>query len=257
MYPLKYFMVLACAAALFTSCKNDNYLLYETESRIQFGPERSKIYQSSYNLADTLKPYSFAYTDAVQDTVFFDIYAIGKVSAKDRAVKLEQVQVSGQENAIPGTHYQDFSNPSVAGRYIIKAEESHTRVPVVLLRDASLKTKTVMLKISVANNEAFRVGEPAYAWRKIELTDRLSRPAAWTDFMTSTYFGKYSVTKHRFMIEQTGERWDQDFMKEILQRGSTSLIYWQGVLKTAVTNYNNAHPGSPLKDEFNELVIIP
>nr|WP_121270880.1 DUF4843 domain-containing protein [Pedobacter schmidteae] len=256
MYSLKHFAVLMVFAALFISCKNDKYLLYEGAARIQFGPERSKIYQSSYNLADTLKPYSFAYTDAAQDTVFFDIYAIGKVSAKDRNFKLEQIRTNGLEDAIPGTHYQDFANSSIAGKYKIKAGESHARVPIVLLRDPSLKTKTVTLKINIADNEEFKVGEPEYTWRKIELTDRLSQPAAWTAFLTSSYFGKYSVVKHRFMIEQTGERWDQDFIT-IVKNNATSLVYWQGVLKTALTNYNNAHPTSPLMDEFKELVIIP
>ncbi|WP_316793212.1 DUF4843 domain-containing protein [Pedobacter frigoris] len=257
MKALKY-MIVAMVILAIASCKKDQYYLYDDVARIQFGPEPSRIYTTSYNLADTLKPYTFFYEDAsvTQDTVFFDIYAIGGVSKTDRTFTLAQEQVTSATNAIPGTQYVAFNDPKATKNFVIKAGTAHTRVPIVLLRDASLKTSTPVLKFKVIADGNFQVGEINNLWRKIEFTDRLSQPAAWNASAVQFYYGKYSVTKHQFMIDQTGEKWDQDFMAP-LPSDYALLQYWTGMLKITLINYNNAHPGNPLRDETGELVVFP
>ncbi len=249
-------VVMACVAL--ASCKKDQYYLYNDVARLQFGPDITRIYTASYNLTDTLKPATFYY-DApakTRDTVLFDIYAIGGTSTADRPFKLEQVQVTGANNAVVGQHYLSFTDASISKNYVIKAGTIHSFVPVVLLRDASLKTNTVVLKFNIVANESFQLGEKSNLWRKVEFTDRLSQPAAWNASSTQYYYGKYSVVKHKFMIDNTGLKWDQDFMNA-LPNDYAQLQYWVGVLKTALITYNAAHPGSPLVDEFGELVIFP
>ena len=240
------------------SCKKDQYYLYNDVARVQFGPDPSRIYTASYNLADTLKPYTFYYEDASvqEDTVFFDIYAIGGISEKDRSFTLEQEQVAGENNAVAGTHYVGLHDPRATKNFIIKAGTVHTSVPIILLRDASLKTHTYVLKFKVAANENFQLGEVSNLWRKITFTDGLSQPAAWDATFTRYYYGDYSITKHAFMIEATSQKWDQDFLLEI--RSDYALLqYWIGTVKIALINYNNAHPGNPLRDENGDLVIFP
>lgn len=254
---LKYLTVVLVVLAI-ASCKKDQYYLYNDTARIQFGPDPSRIYQATYNLADTLKPYTFFYEDqsVKEDTVFFDIYAIGGVSKKDRTFSLEQVTVPKATNAIAGTHYVAFNNPKVAKFYVIKAGTVHTKVPIILLRDVSLKTTTPMLKFNVVADENFQKGEINNLWRKVEFTDRLSQPAAWDASAARFYYGDYSVVKHQFMIESTGQKWDQDFMAPL--PGDYALLqYWIGALKINLINYNNAHPGNPLRDEFGALVLFP
>ncbi|MCY1560359.1 hypothetical protein D9M68_974870 [compost metagenome] len=58
------------------------------------------------------------------------------------------------------------------------------------------------------------------------------------------------------MINSTGQKWDQDFMVG-LPSDYAYLQYWTGALKIALVNYNNAHPGNPLRDENGELVLFP
>jgi hypothetical protein len=241
---------------LLYSC-NGEYYLYNDIKRIQFGPDISRIYTPSYNLADTLKSYSFFYENNAkqQDTLFFDIYAIGGISNVDRAFKLEQVAVPGADNAVAGKHYKAFSDASVVSKYVIKSGTVHTKVPVVMLRDASLKTTTVTLKFQIVQNENFSAGEPSNVWRKAVFTDRLSQPASWNSTINAL-FGKYSVVKHNFMIEKTGQKWDNDFILSIMPDYAL-LTYWKGAVKVALIDYNANNPGNPLTDENGELVVIP
>lgn len=243
---------------LLNACKQDQYYLYNDVGRLQFGPEPSRIYTASYNLADTLKRYTFYYENAsvVQDTIYFDLYAVGGTSDVDRAFGLEQELVEGVENPVAGVHYKAFDHVELAAHYVIKAGTVHTRVPIVLLRDASLKSNTYTLKLRVLPNEHFLEGEPTNLWRKVEFTDRLSRPAAWDDSMSQYYLGKYSRVKHEFMIEATGQFWDEEFIQTI--RPDFALLgYWTAVVKVALMTYNNQNPTNLLMDEDDELVIFP
>jgi hypothetical protein len=255
MKAIKYLSILIILAL--TSCF-DEYTTYSGDNYIQFGPELSRIYTASYNYLDTTKLYSFFYYPATktQDTVWFDIYSMGEVSGQDRPFVLEQEMLTGVENAVSGTHYKAFGDPSVSGKYVIKAGTSNTRVPVVLLRNASLKAKEYILRLKVIENENFKPGEKALLWRKVIFSDKLSQPAAWNASAIQYYWGKYSTVKHTFMIEKTGEKWDQDFMVG-LPSNYALLTYWRVKLKTFLAEYNAAHPGSPLKDEFGELVVFP
>jgi hypothetical protein len=185
--------------------------------------------------------------------LFFDIYAVGGITNEDRAFKLEQIEVPNETNAIAGTHYKSFTDPTVSSAYVIKAGDVHTFVPIVMLRDATLKTLAkVVLKFKIVKNSNFEEGEVDKLWRRIEFTDLLARPAAWDRIIEGYFFGKYSNVKHKFMIEQTGERWDNDFFVNL----SYDLMpFWQIKLKKLLIDYNKIHP-TPLTDEDGEVVIF-
>lgn len=251
--------LLPLIALLFTACDQDsNYLIYNDNAYIQFGPAESRIYTTSYNLSDTTKLQTFYYEEAQvsQDTVFFDIYAIGGTSTVDRPFTLVQENVDGTENAVAGEDYIAFTDAKVKGNYVIKAGEVHTLVPVVLLRSAKLKTSTQTLKFSVVENDNFKVGELTNNWRKVIFSDRLSRPNAWDANTAKYYLGDYSVVKHRFMIDTTGDKWNEEFIVYI-KTDFSMLTFYKNTVKMALVNYNNAHPGNPLKDENGTVVVFP
>ena len=243
---------------LSTACDDNNFKIYTDGANIQFGPEETRIYATTYNLADTTKAYTFYYkpTTVTQDTVFFDIYAIGGITDKDRGFVLKQDSVAGATNAVAGIDYIAFDDSRVKNNYVIKAGKVHTRIPVILLRNAKLKTNTLALKISTVANENFRLGEKTNLWRKIIFTDRLSQPNIWDANMTKYYFGNYSVAKHAFMIQASGDRWDDAFIT-IVKADYSLLSFYTSFLKTSLIDYNNAHPTSPLKDENGVLVTFP
>ncbi len=251
------YILMATVLLLLYSCKEE-YYLYNDIKRIQFGPDISRIYTPSHNLSDTLKRHTFYYDNASKqvDTMYFDIYAIGGTSTVDRAFKLEQVPVPGDENAVAGKHYRAFSDASLASKYMIKAGTVHTKVPIVMLRDASLKTTTVTLKFQIAENENFSIGEPSNVWRKAIFTDRLSQPTSWDAWLSQYYLGNYSVVKHKFFIDNSGQKWDNDFIL-LIRANFAELGYWKGLVKSALVAYNAQNPGNPLRDENGEIVVIP
>lgn len=235
------------------ACKQE-YIVYNDVSRIHFGPEPEQIYYNYYELADTTKSYTFFYeaAEVTQDTVFFNLYATGGVEETDRTFKLKQVSAEGVANAQAGVHYQPFDSPSLADKYVVKAGTVHTRVPIVLLRDPSLKEGSVTLKLEVEANENFELGIATNLWRKVHITDKLSKPARWSDVT----WGPYSIAKHTFFMEVTGRKWDNQFFDEILSN-SDIVQDWKTILKAALIDYNQKNPENPLKDEDDNLIHIP
>lgn len=242
----RYIFFAVLAAAFLTACKQDGYLYYSDVSRIRFDVT-----------TDTLKRYTFYYEDAsvTEDTVFFNIIAIGGVKSTDRTFTLVQEQLPDEVNAEPGKHYVAFNDPRAAKNYVIRAGTVQSQVPVILLRDASLRSESVKLKFVVQSDDNFQLGEPNLLWRKVEITDKLSQPASWDSWMVSNALGKYSVTKHEFMIQTTGNKWDTEFIAW-LRSDDGPRKYYQTTLKTALIDYNNAHPGNPLTDEFGDPVVF-
>lgn len=245
-------------AVLITACKKDQYTLYNDISRLQFGGPSDHPYDNQRAMADSVKPFTFYNEPAttLRDTVLFDIYTIGDTTGKDRPFALEQVILDGEDNAVPDVHYKSFSDPSLKDVYVIKAGTAHALVPVILLRDISLKNRNVKLQFQIKANDQFQPGEKKFSWRRVEFTDMLNRPAAWDANGERYCWGKYSRVKHAFMIAQTNQRWDQDFLMSIYPDYS-ALQYWNRQLKTLLINYNNSQPGEPLTDETGEVVTFP
>jgi len=255
-----YYIILALGCTFTVACKKDQALLYTDIARVQFGPEPSVYYSTSRIYNDTLKNQSFAYlgTNILTDTVYFDIYTMGLPSSKDRNFVLQQEQVSGAVNAAPGVHYKAFDNPEVSRHYVIKAGTAHRKVPVILFRDASLKTSQVTLKFRLVENGDFALGQPGLLWRKVVFTDKLIKPAAWSGSNESQFYGAYSEAKHRFMISATGQKWDQDFMSRLNGGITEPVQYWMSVVKSALAAYNAANPTKPIIDEVtNQPIVFP
>lgn len=250
--------------AMLFSCSTNDLMTYQGDSYIQFGPDpslagkTSKLYQTSFNYDDTLRTYTFVYEPAevTQDTVFFDIFALGGPSHTDRSFSLQQQMVGGVLNAVAGEDYIPFDDAQLKNMYVIRAGAVHTSTPIVMLRSKHLQDTVVTLKINVVSNENFKVGDSTLVWRKLTFTDELMRPNNWTATVSKYYFGTYSTVKHRFMVEKTGEKWDEEFLAEILKNYSL-LTYYRLILKKALIEYNTAHPEHPLKDESGTLVTYP
>ncbi|MFV0345868.1 MAG: hypothetical protein ACK5IQ_06420, partial [Bacteroidales bacterium] len=110
------------AITVLCSCERD-YKLYNDVQYLEFGPDQSQIYKADFNFSDTSKSYSFVYegSSCTQDTVFFDLYAIGGIKDFDRPINIVQEKVADTLNAVPGVHYIAFDNPEVSKLYVMKA----------------------------------------------------------------------------------------------------------------------------------------
>jgi len=222
--------------ALVAGCKEDRYALFHGPARLHFGP--APFWANQPNLInfplDTLKRRTFVYRDAsvTRDTVYFDVYTVGHVGTEDRAFELEQMPVGGAENAVAGVHYLAFDDPALASQYVIRAGATHRSIPIVLLRDVSLKTSDIVLGLKIKPNAHFLEGDAGRLWRKVEVTDRLSRPQRWMGREEREVLGAYSRKKHQFMIDVTGFRWDDDFLNNEYANISFR-VYWMNRLKQA------------------------
>ena len=218
--------------AMLASCENDLPLYHESQNRLMF---------NFPNPADSVMHYSFVYDNTLQqDTVWVKMKTIGFVSDHDRAFQLEQ-EATDENDARPGVHYQDFATESLKRFYVIPAGKVEARVPVVLLRDASLKQAEYTLRMRVKPTAEFGEGYPDKAVRTLYIADFLSKPQAWA--ATATWlFGEYGTVKHQFLIDATGKKWDDDYLNnELKLSGEYTLdymIYFEGVLRRKLDSVN-------------------
>ena len=101
-------LIALAGIVLFMVACEDDYSYYDTNNAIvQFGPEQDFMYRSSYNLADTVKAYTFVYEASTvkQDTVYFDLYVLGGPTATDRSFIIKQVMVNDTLNAEPSYNF--------------------------------------------------------------------------------------------------------------------------------------------------------
>ncbi len=250
---LIYFSLIFLAAGLI-GCSKADELLYEDIARVQ--------------MADTATVNStFVYEPATKtrDTVYIQVNTIGKTTNYDRAVKLVQVAEKNEPNpAVPGVHYLAMDDPSLKSLMVVKANAVKALIPVVLLRDASLKNNSYRLRLELAANDQFDLGETQSQSRAIRFSDRLERFYSWrVDTYVAPaygYFGKYSTRKHQYMVDVLHEQIDEAWYQAALSIGA--LTHYKNLIKEALAAYNSdpaniASGKAPMKetDDPNSLVI--
>lgn len=202
------------------TCRLNFY--YDIANRAAFKPQLAK------------SSYSFIYEspDRMRDTLWYKVETMGKTSAVDRCIKLVQLDTTAVK-AVPGKHYVAFDSPDVADYYVIKAGEAQAKIPVIILRDPSLKDETVTLKFGFAPNESFVNGYPEYQTRSLDITDHISKPSKWDEeypFSTTMLsigiiYGEWGPVKHQFLIDTTGEKWDDDFIDKLFYGDEAYFFY--------------------------------
>ncbi len=232
-------MLLVSCFLILTSCEKD-LEVYNTETcRLNFYYSLNS--RSDFNESLARTAYSFIYGDAdrQRDTLWFDVQTMGFTSTSERPVTLQQLPSEGVQ-AVPGKHYVAFDDPAVSHLYVIPAGKATTKLPVIILRDPSLKNESVTLKFGFKENDFFKLGFEEFSTRLIEMTDMLSEPSKWNEAYPipgleryfpryanhlSDFFGAYGVVKHQFLIEQTGKKWDDEYIESLILGDSNYLKY--------------------------------
>lgn len=215
-------MVVAIAACLSTACEEDPQAIRMPDCRLNFlyeyttgGIIPAEKMRDEYRFTS----FSFVYSgeEVETDTLWFEVLTLGELSDEDRPLALEQVAEEGVENAVAGLHYVAFDDPSLQSFYRVPGHASRQRIPVVVLRkDPMLQEKSVTLKFGFKDNSVFRPGLDGLTTRTIEITDRLAKPSAWEDNYLDYTFGNYGQQKHQLMIEWTGNKWDDEYITELV-----------------------------------------
>jgi len=227
-YNTALFTVILAFVLNVTACK-DEYMFFDKEfASMQFA--------GSGATTDSVV-FSFALRPGVDvEKVNIPLRLIGFTSeqAREVSVGVNQTKTSAKEGV-------DYS----IERCELPAGEINTDLEIIVKRSAELENEDLVLSIFLQENESFAkppVGSDSF---KIVLTNVMTKPSDWKN-----EFGPYSVVKHEFIIMVTNKGTDY------YEWSGQLLIYYLGMLNQALYEYNKAHPGEPLTDEFGVLVTF-
>ncbi len=237
------------------ACQEDQIPLFEDVNRIQFGDAMTIGSSNDKSLSDSVANFTFIYSPSsvTVDTVYFSVFTSGGPVSYDRYYQLRQVEMEGVVNAEPGVHYMPLNSEEAQKLQLVKAGEATSECGIIVLRDPSLQTQEVSLYFELVPSDDFVLGSPEYISRKLNITDQLTEPSWWS--IASYNLLKYSKVKHRFMIDVTGQKWDDEFWDRLYGNRS-EYMFWVGVLKNELAQYNKLHPDEPLVDEDGDLVLF-
>ncbi|MBL1410038.1 DUF4843 domain-containing protein [Sphingobacterium faecale] len=252
------------------SCTKDLPLYSDDQDKLIFlhGEETGSVIlpsvPSSYVLAHT-----FVYGTQNTDTLYVKLKTIGFIRNSDRPIELEQV-LTGENDADPDVHFTALTADQYKKNYIIPAGSTTASLPIIVHREASLKNRTVNLKLRIKDNGVFRAGYESRSELLITITDALSKPANWNSAATF-YFGNYGKVKHQFMIDASGEAIDEKYMDGLgfatvgfynEKFDGDYVTYINGIYKRKLNEENQRRAAmtpalSPLQEENKTVVSFP
>ena len=126
-------------------------------------------------------------------------------------------------------HYVAFTNEELKAKYyMIPARKTGTKIPIVVKKDPSLNSGDVILQFTFKDNGYFKPGYDGLATRTLSISSKLTKPSVWEESYCDYTFGLYGPEKHRLMIEWTGEKWDDEYIKELMDGDSAYVNYLAG-----------------------------
>ena len=242
---------------------------FEGTDRIQFKTKTEEVYTFAY------------YPESIQkDTLQIELISVGEVTDYPRVIRFEQVTKEWKytydeeepEKVVDST-YVDMEFPAVAGVHyeslgeknelILPANQNVLKLNVIIKReDTGLRKNARKLVLRLLPSDDFQTGEVNKLVKNITISDKLERPTRWKDnsYYYKLYLGNWSEVKHRFMIDITGQKWDNDFLVYIIDNYDTYSLrdYYLAKIKKALAEYN-ADPknDTPLKNENGKEVVFP
>ena len=247
---------LAGAMLLLTfSCERHDALMYENDPRISFARG-----DDGYGQQDSILHSFFTVSEKQnRDTVWVELAIMGLPADQERPVKIVQTNTEATDAALPGTHYIAFDNPEVTGRMVIKSGQVTAKVPVILLRDASLQVSKKRLELEIMPNDYFQRGIDADCHFMIQTTALAERPDSWAEEW-ERYFGSWSSQKMWFIVNYLGlndfnEEYDTAYKYYLKQKAHTKLQEYNSTHDEPLCNdpYKHHEPG----ETCDKCVIFP
>lgn len=264
---LNYLLYLSILSLPLVGC-SEEYPLYSGANMIQF-------------YSTTNQDFSFVYEEESKNSVdlIVDIATVGDVVNYDRTIRFEQITKEWNytydevdKTKKIDSSYVDMKFPAVLGiHYQLESQNNELVMPagknilkqkITLLRHESLLKNNYTLKFRLIDSDDFAVGEPAKLNKTIVISNNLLRPTFWKDtaYDIKTTVGNWSEVKHRFMIKVTGERWDDAFLRKMVNDYDNAALFahYLKIMKEELAAYN-ADPANtpPMVDENNNVVVFP
>ena len=246
MKTIKYLALAAIVLTTATSCEKalEPYSNPDCYLNFRFVDSKGNDYQNEDiakipAIANVPILYNFKTHGSVQsDTVWIAAKTAGFVKDYDRDFDLEQIQVEGALNAVPGVDDIAFDSPEGKNALVVKAGETLFKVPVIVLRSTTLQTQDVILKVRFKANENFKNGFTMMQERIISFTDRVSKPTVWDQCGMDDIFGPYGDMKFELMIEWSGKSWSDEFILDNYNKDKAYLSYMAQVFQKRLEKEN-------------------
>lgn len=218
---LKY---LAFGFILFVAgCEQNDALMFEGEARICFLRGEDGTGQQ-----DSILQSFFVVPEAQdRDTVWVEVALMGFPVNEARPVTIAQTNTEAADAAVTGVHYVAFDDAEVKDMMVLGANQVTARIPVILLRDASLQTQKKRLEMTIVENESFKRGIDADCNFMVQTTEMAEKPGNWDDDW-DTYFGEWSSQKMWFIVNYLGlddfeAEYDTGYKKYLKQKAHSQL----------------------------------
>lgn len=245
--PLKYTGLLILLITL-GSCVKDTPR-FANDAGVYINKESMDSYKDSITYSFAVKPDAL-----MQDTVFLPIRITGLPAKNDRRIPLTAVKDS--TTAVEGQHYE-------LPVCLIKADSFTARFAVVIKRRPELKDREVRLLLQVAPNQDFplsitRLAAGANPYYLVRLNDKLTKPDKWESpgSWLQTFFGNYSETKFKFIIQATGRsNWPPRGRDGIGAPKLNDMYNYSSMVHEALRLYEAAN--GPMIDENGNRVVFP
>jgi hypothetical protein len=224
-------------------CREMDIDTYENDPRLYFhrdvntSRQRDSISYSFFIQGETV----------VRDTVWVEIRTMGIPSATPRPFKVEQINAGDTLAARVGIHYLPFDSGELKELMQVAPGATSALVPVVLLRDISLKREEARLEIAIVENEYFKPGVESNLKFVVKSSDFAVKPASWN--LWGVVFNEWGPQKMLFLIQYLGIDFSEPAPTDIDPR-----LHYRGLAKELLMRYNDTHPGKPLAEEDGTLV---
>ena len=243
------FQLIIIASALFAgvSCSKEKVTLYTEAPGIYFNG-----FSTTYNFTEHPENVEIGC-----DTVNIPFLITGSAMDKERVIK---VRLSPEDTiTAEESMYELLSGSVPAGSY-------QGQLQVKINYSPLLDDSVYVTRLRVVATEDFPVTDLNGRGFSLYITNKIGRPANWSQL--NNYFGEYSDSWYRFILDATGlpslpywsprgsadpnnpdpERWTMT---------GTEVKAYAALVKEKLTEYNNEHPGNPLKHEDGEYKEQP
>lgn len=209
---------------LATACEQQDAQLFEGEARVCFfrgddgKGQQDSILQSFFVVPETQE----------RDTVWVEIALMGFPLNEARPVKIVQTNADSANAALPGVHYVPFDAGEVKDLMVMGANQVKAKIPVIFLRDISLKTEKKRLEMTIEENAWFKRGIDADCNFMVQTTELAEKPDPYWDSSWKTYFGEWSSQKMCFIVNYLGlddfeAEYDAGYKKYLKQKAHSKL----------------------------------
>ena len=233
----QFLYLVGCFALLLGGCHNDDYVWEGRDyARIE-GPEVWT--QGTDSMIFTFSIYP---TDTMRFVLESKIYVQGRVSDRDRTIRLQA------DEAYTTAPADSYSFPE---EVVLRGGEHSADFDIVIQRIPEIQEEEIALRVEIAPGGDLEAGVSSASSLAIRWNDMITRPANWDDL--EEFFGTYSEVKYRFIISTLGIS-TFPYGEGEFTWGRMWNYHLQMVAALDEYNNNPENPDRPMKDEHNDPI---